>query len=162
MVRNVLLIIVFVLTAARLQAQTEIKRSAISPVGYTTTAGSVKLLCAAGELAVNENTQGTVHLSEGFINPELAVITGVAEYVNSGIDVTVFPNPATDFINVKFSKPATYKIDLYSAEGKMIATYTTGNTVKQIPVSNLSCREYLLIIKNTNDRAYKTFKLIKE
>ena len=163
MVRNVILIIVFVFTVASLQAQTEIKRSAISPVGYTTTAGSVKLLCTAGELAVNENTQGTVHLSEGFINPELAVITGVAEYVNSGIDVTVFPNPATKYLNLKFSNPNDYEIVLCSIKGETINTYMIHNdTHKQIPLNKLANGEYLLIVKNKTEKTYKTFKLIKQ
>ncbi len=153
---------IFVLIVTNLSAQTVITRSAISSIGYTNTVGSTKLLCTVGELNVNEITHGVVHISEGFINPELAIITGVSEYSNKGIDVSLYPNPAVNFVNVKFSKQASYKIDLYSANGKMIKTYTTYNTLKQIPVSNLSVGKYLLIIKNKNNKTYRTFKLIKK
>ena len=160
MIKNIFSII-FVLIVTSLSAQTVITRSAISSIGYTNTVGSTKLLCTAGELAVNETTQGTVHISEGFINPDLAIITNLTEYKNNEINVVLFPNPATDFVNIRFSKSNNYEIDLYSYDGKIIAKYSTNTTLKQIPLNNIANGKYLLIIKNKNDKTYKTFKLIK-
>ena len=160
MLKNVFLII-FVVISTTLSAQTVITKSNISSGGGTTTAGTTRIIYTVGEVAVNETTQGTVHISEGFINPEFANETGLSDYRQNELNVSVFPNPAKDFVNVKFPDAKSYEIDLYSADGKIISTYTTNSTIEQIPVNNLSSGEYLMIVKNTSEKTFKTFNLIK-
>ncbi len=161
--RKNIISIILLLIATNLLAQTAITRSAISSVGYTNTIGNAKLLCTVGELVVRENTQGTVHISEGFINPELAEITGVSDYTADAINISIYPNPASDFVNIIFSNPNYYEIVLYSMQGEIIKTYIINNNIfKQIPLNKLTNGEYLLIVKNKTEKTYKTFKLIKQ
>ena len=160
MMKTIIIILSLLLSISGF-GQTVITKSNISSGGGTATAGTTRIVFTVGEVAVNETTQGTVHISEGFINPEFANETGLSDYRQNELNVSVFPNPAKDFVNVKFPDAKSYEIDLYSADGKIISTYTTNSTIEQIPVNNLSSGEYLMIVKNTSEKTFKTFNLIK-
>ena len=161
MMKTIIIILSLLLSISGF-GQTVITKSNISSGGGTATAGTTRIIYTVGEVAVNETTQGTVHISEGFINSEFVNETGLSDYRQNELNVSVFPNPAKDFVNVKFPDTKSYEIDLYSADGKIITTYTTNSTIEQIPVNNLSSGEYLMIVKNTSEKTFKTFNLIKK
>jgi len=142
--------------------QTEIIKSNISSGGGTVTSGSTKIIYTVGEIIAKENTQGTVHISEGFINPNMFASTGIKESAKLQ-NVKLYPNPAKDFVNVKFSEICNNQIILCNVYGKQLALYSNKSCkLQKIKINYLANGTYFLIVKNLNLKKYKTFKLIKK
>ena len=159
--KTILTTIAFVLIINILSAQTSIKKSDISSTGNISTAGTVKVISTVGEIAVKENSQGTIHISEGFINPDLAQITNVKNYSKLN-GMYIYPNPAIDYVNLSLPKTSNYQVSIFDINAKKIADYqiVQSNNYK-IELQFLTEGEYLLVIKSEKLKQYKTFKLIK-
>ena len=98
------------------------------------------------------------------INSNLKVTEGTALDLNQNIDnvnFTVYPNPSNDKINFEFDyKNATMtEAFLTDMNGKIVKkTAITNNT---IDIHSLSKGNYILILKDTNNKTY-THKIIKK
>ena len=156
-----IIIIISALLSINSFAQTEITKSNISSGGGTATSGNTKIIYTVGEFVVQENTQGTVHISEGFINPDMLIATEIKDYTQNNFNVILFPNPAADYTNVRFSDACNYQIKLIDIQGKELYEISGSGDLRKIPLQNLSAGEYLLLVKNIKDRKYQVFKLLK-
>jgi hypothetical protein len=141
--------------------QTEIQKSNISSDGGTASSGSIKIIYTVGELAVQENTQGTINISEGFISSGMLISSGIEEYTKLQ-NVKLYPNPATNFVNVDFFDTCNYQIKLMNIQGKEIFEISGSGDFKKIPLNNLSEGEYIMLVKNLKDKQYKVFSIIKK
>ncbi|WP_165983181.1 T9SS type A sorting domain-containing protein [Chryseobacterium salivictor] len=70
-------------------------------------------------------------------------------------DLTVYPNPAKDFINIKTSKSNIEKVFIFDLSGKLIMTEKS----KRIDISLLPSATYIISIKTSD--GLKSFKFIK-
>ena len=74
--------------------------------------------------------------------------------------VQVFPNPASDFINISLSSAATEtNIRLFNIAGQLLQTAKANNEVNttiQMPVSNYKAGTYLLVITGTDGNMQTT------
>jgi hypothetical protein len=61
---------------------------------------------------------------------------------------TIFPNPASDFIQFKASQNAISKIDLCTLTGQFIRSYSNAN--EPIIISDLPIGMYLIKFRNSN------------
>ena len=159
--KTIISILSLLITSLSISAQTAVKKDCISSGGNAVTNGNTKIIYTTGEFAVQENTQGTVHISEGFINPDMLIASEIKDYTQSDFNVTLFPNPAADFVNIKFSTVYDFQIKLITIQGKVLLETEGSCNLKRIPLHNLSNGNYLLLVKNLNDKQYKVFKLIK-
>ena len=156
-------ILVLLIISLSISAQTAIKKSNISTTGAVVSNGTTKVIYTVGEFAVQENTQGTVHISEGFINPDMLITTGLDKYNYEDFDVQIFPNPAVNYVNVKPTEISNFNIELFDVNGKLIMSENGKNAlVKRLNISHLTNGEYLLVIKSEKLKQFKTFKLIKQ
>lgn len=73
---------------------------------------------------------------------------------NSGL--TVYPNPAVDFIHIKTTRLDIEKVFIFDLSGKLIMT----ETAKDINISHLPTGNYVLSIKTYD--GIKSFKVIKK
>lgn len=160
--KTIISILALLIISLSISAQTAIKKSNISSGGAVVSNGTTKVIYTVGEFAVQENTQGTVHISEGFISPDMLIATEIKDYSQTDFNITLFPNPATEFVNIKFSDTCNYQIKLLNMQGKELLEMSGAENFKKIPLQNLSVGEYILLIKNTNDKQCKVFKLLKE
>jgi len=84
---------------------------------------------------------------------EISPITN-ADATTSSIDVTAYPNPFVDHININLETEFTsdYQIQLYNVSGQLIKSYdwetTKGFNTRRIEMSNLQNGMYLISIKN--------------
>lgn len=69
--------------------------------------------------------------------------------------LVVYPNPATDFINIKTNKLDIEKVFIFDLSGKLIMTENS----KTINISHLPSATYIISIKNSD--GLKSFKFIK-
>lgn len=141
-------------------SQIDVKKSSISTGGGSTTVGTTQIIYSIGEVAVQEHTQGTTHLSEGFIGPDLAEALGITDYgILSGI--SVYPNPVTNRFNISLPQSGSYEFYLYDLQGKQIFFRQVNDTQQNFDISRLTAAGYLLIVIDRENKLKKTFKIIK-
>ncbi len=152
------IIIFFILVSAA--GQTVIKKSSLSTAGDSQTAGNTTVVYAIGEVAIQEQTQGNISVSEGFVGPDLSVL-GIEDYGDlNGIEV--YPNPVEDIFTVSLSANRSYEFYLYDINGKQIWVKNGDKQTQQFNIENLQSAVYLLVIVDRNHQKKKIVKLQKE
>ncbi|OFY86388.1 MAG: hypothetical protein A3F72_11350 [Bacteroidetes bacterium RIFCSPLOWO2_12_FULL_35_15] len=133
--------------------------SIISSSGTNFSNGTSQLDFTLGETTTSTVTDGTTILSQGFHQPNL-LITSINSETN--YNITVFPNPATDVLQVQFDKLNQFvTIELYSGEGKLLRSQQVSTGINyQLNMSSYASGTYLLTVKDEASKM-KTFQIIK-
>ena len=157
-----IILVLFLLSLSMSYGQVNIKKNSISTAGGSATVGNTSLTYAIGEVAMQENTQGNTHLSEGFIGPDILAAVGIEDYGElSGIGV--YPNPVDSYLNIELSSAIDYEIYLYDISGKqLLNTVSTGNTRKQLDFSTYKRAVYMLIVVDRKNHKRKIIKIQKK
>jgi hypothetical protein len=141
--------------------QTTIKKSSISSGGGIVTQGNTTVLYTIGEVAVQENTVGTVHLSEGFIGPGMAALLDIEDYTQlQGINA--YPNPVQTDLNISLPEYNNYELYLYDLNGKqLISTNIEDDNQTILNLSSQKTGMYLLIIIDRKNKKSTSLKIQK-
>lgn len=115
-----------------------------------------------GQLVYTTNSGETGSISQGVQQPFIIeAITGLDE-LGISLNLTAYPNPATDFVQLKIEGEMLTDISyqLYNMQGKMLRSNKLTEIQAGIDMTSLSPAAYILkvIQKNTD---IKTFKIIK-
>ena len=107
----------------------------------------------------NSGTTGTVAI--GVQHPYEIYPMGIEE-AEEQILLTVFPNPAKDFLTLKVENPDNENLfyQLYDNSGKLLATKKLRGNEIRIDMSSLIPATYFLKVKD-NNKDVKTFKIVK-
>jgi hypothetical protein len=114
-----------------------------------------------GELATSVHSAGTYLLTEGFHQGNLTV-TAVEDW-QKDFKISVFPNPATDYINLNLAgnlnlKGLKYKVTDISGKDKIVNEIQSAT--QTINCEQFSSGIYFLTILQ-NNQSIKIFKIIK-
>ena len=138
----------------------------LSPDVYTTsgdyfTNANNSLSWTMGECITETYSGSNNILTQGFQQSKYT-ITSVEEIKNSPILITVYPNPASAFINIRTESTELRKMkaELFDVSGKLIHSESFQNNI-QLNISQYSNSTYLLRIYDDNTNLIKTFKLQK-
>jgi len=74
--------------------------------------------------------------------------------------VSLYPNPAVNFINVKIEDVSTYEVEVYDLIGNLVISEKSDNmlnTALKIDISNLQKGVYLMYIETSTKRTIKKF-----
>jgi uncharacterized protein YxeA len=143
-------------------AQLSIKKSSVDSGGTVVTNSSITIIQTIGEVVVQENTTGTLHISEGFISPDMQSVLAVDNYASLE-GVTIFPNPTIDFVKIHFMSNSNYFISLTDSSGKQIAAYNTIETNQySLDMTSYSSGIYLVLVKDLSKQLYKVYKIVKK
>ncbi|MBL0342939.1 MAG: T9SS type A sorting domain-containing protein [Bacteroidetes bacterium] len=80
--------------------------------------------------------------------------------VISPVNITLFPNPASDFFTVQFSEPSengAFNIEVYSMDGRLVKMAERG--IRTIQISDLNSGIYM--VKVIKDSMVFSTKLLK-
>jgi len=144
-------------------SQTAIKKSSIDSGGATTTNANLSIMYTLGEVSMQEKTQGTMHLSEGFISRDILSTLGISDDYLLLQGVRVYPNPSVDFVNLKFRDAAVYKLSIFDYLGKKIEQITTQKTnLYTINLSKFASGLYMIVVTNSFKKQYNTFRILKQ
>ena len=144
----------------------QIKQEVIASAGGFNVASdnSISISWTLGETIIPTFTSqdGTLILTHGF--QQKVLITTVAENILNPVQVTVFPNPASEVINIEFDTPVDGEISLFllDTQGKLVKTekIEAATTNKQINMQDLpSGIYYLRLTKGKLVNVYKVVKL---
>jgi hypothetical protein len=151
------------------------QQSVINSSGGSFHHGYYRFEWSVGEMAlVNQMTDagGTFVVTNGFLQPYILYPGQNNEETRFDADeVRIFPNPATEYIEINFTTKQKGKITVqcYDASGKSMITeeYTSNGVdlIERIPITQLSQGLYFVHIVLTASEGYiskkSTYKIIK-
>ena len=142
-----------------LQAQTSVNATGGNASG---SGGSASY--SVGQLAYTTNTGTNGSVSEGVQQPfEISVVTGIEEAKDIFLNVSAYPNPTTDYLELKVENlqlsELSYK--LYDISGKVYQNKEIGNSITKIEMQNLPQGIYFIKVIDTKNKEFKTFKILK-
>ena len=147
----------------------------VSTQGDSYTNASANIDFTIGEVVINTGTDGTNDLTQGFHQTNWNFL-GLEDFAPD-YQVTIFPNPTQDFLNIKTSAFENVIYTLYDAQGKLVMQNILSAEQTPIQVSQLAPGAYSLelIFEEGNESSLswtpqsiaagskrKTFKLIKQ
>ncbi|GAA4451837.1 T9SS type A sorting domain-containing protein [Rurimicrobium arvi] len=100
---------------------------------------------------------GITSLSPFMVTDKDAITTSVKEMAQSVADITIFPAPANDAINIRSSKPIN-EVAIFNMEGKLVKT--AAYTGKSISVSELPAGLYM--VQLTGDEVREVRRIEKQ
>lgn len=153
-----------------LLAQHSLSPVVIASGGAYQTSASGSLSFTFGEIMTETFTSGSSSyiITQGFQQPAKGMV-GVEEQTASW-DITIFPNPFTDILNIRVDFPGSLELAtaLTDINGRMVGTGTSpiqhggGNGIYTIPSAHLSAGVYILTLSDTKTGAVQVFRIIKK
>jgi hypothetical protein len=123
---------------------------------------SVQLSWTVGEPLFTTVENDSNILTQGFNQTVIVaeIITGMQD--KTGFALNIFPNPASDFINIKFlnERPENLYLFLIDLNGKILLIRKVSSDSEQIDLSVISPGMYLLKITD-NQKVTRLFKVQK-
>lgn len=165
MKRAILILIVFAIVLP-LGAQTLEPRVIASAGGYDEDPGVVSISWTLGETIIptfqDDPVTPTIILTHGF--QQQLIITTVQENLEIFVNVTIYPNPASEALNIRFEEALDGAVDLVllSQDGKLVKRdiIEAATIEKQLNMQDLPAGIYFLrLIKGKLSNVYKVVRL---
>jgi hypothetical protein len=144
----------------------QIKQEVIASAGGYNVAsgGAISISWTLGETIIPTFTSsdGSLIITHGF--QQKLIITAVEENILNPVKVSIFPNPASEVVNIEFDTPTDAIVTVYliNNQGKLVKTEQIGTatTKKEINLQDISSGIYYLrIMKGKQVNVYKVVKL---
>ena len=114
-----------------------------------------------GEIVTDlaRDTVNNIDLTQGFHQSYISIVS--VEDHDFDVDISIFPNPAVDFLNVKISDVnKANKLSMYDVSGKLLSQQQIYNNEFKISFSRVSTGNYILVFTK-DDNKIKTIKVHK-
>ncbi|MFN0188698.1 MAG: T9SS type A sorting domain-containing protein [Bacteroidia bacterium] len=95
-----------------------------------------------------------------YFNTSGSTTTSINE-PSTNLGISIFPNPTSDLLHIKFSDQKNYQLKLVDVAGRILKVYDNLNTETQISTSSLRSGIYLLQFTNDNGIVYTQKVLVK-
>ena len=102
-------------------------------------------------------------IAQGVQQPfEISAVTGIEEAKGISLNVSVYPNPTTDYLTVKVEnyETANLQYQVFDINGKLLQSIKATGEETQINTSNLVPANYFVKVLD-NKKEIKVFKIIK-
>jgi hypothetical protein len=155
-------ILVLITIFFALSASSQYKQDVIASAGGYNTASGISISWTLGETIIPTYSNGGLILTHGF--QQQLIITTIEENLETMVTVTVYPNPASDIVNIKFEEALDEEVNLalINSQGKSVKTVVLEATTieKQINLQDLpSGMYYIKLTKGKLSNVYKVVKL---
>jgi len=155
---------IFVFTAAlfALPAVGQVKQEVIASAGGYNAAANISISWTLGETIIPTWSSSGLILTHGF--QQQIIITAVEENLENVVKITVFPNPASDNVNIIFEEPldGEVKIFMLNSLGNLVKTdfIEPAMVEKNINLQDLPAGVYYFrLVKGILSNVYKVVKL---
>jgi hypothetical protein len=142
-----------------LQAQ-----NAVPTTGGNASGSGGSVSYSVGQVVYITNTSvSTGSVSQGIQQPyEISVVTGLEEAKGITLQCSAYPNPTTDFLNLKVENydNTNLSYQLFDMNGKLLETKKIVSNQTSIVMSNLVPATYFVKVTESN-KEIKMFKIIK-
>lgn len=157
-------LLIFSLILLSLAASSQLKQDVIASAGGFNAAPGISISWTLGETIIPTftSTDNTLILTHGF--QQQLIITAIEENLGTLVDIKVFPNPASDNVNIRFGEAPDAEVNLtvVSSQGKpvKIIVIEAGTLEEQINLQELPAGIYYLrLTKGKLSNVYKVVKL---
>ena len=165
MINGTKVLILLLLFSSTKGISQQLSHQVLVPAAGLATAGVLSYSQTIGETAVELFGSGGFELTQGFQQPAIKFTTGIPPEGN-GVDV--YPNPVTDFINVKLYGDVARKlrIEIINITGMIVNSMTMSFVskyyyIQQIDVTRLSNGFYFVRIISDDSKIMRVFKIEK-
>ena len=141
------------------------KQEVIASAGGYNAAGGISISWTLGETIIPtfKAADNSLILTHGF--QQQLIVTTIEENLFELVNVTVYPNPASEILNIRFEVPLDGEVDLYllSQQGSLVRVdiIEAATVEKQINMQDLPAGVYFLrLIKGKLSNVYKVVKLL--
>ena len=146
-------------------AQVYASQQVIAPAGTSSTVSNATVSWTIGEPLTTTISNSNYLISQGFQQP-LAndIATNLNKVNQDGINVSVFPNPTTDNINIRLTNNIQeLKADLFDIDGKLLQRQIikTAQSEVQLDLMGYAVAAYLLKVYSSDERTNISFKIEK-
>jgi len=141
-----------------------VAQEAIIPAGGNGSGSGGSVAFSLGQILYKNSGGESDQLLHGVQQPyEISIIIGLEKYKDIGLTLSTYPNPVSDFLNLKVEsfKWEDLKFQMYNSEGKILLSDKLLNAETNIDVSQLAPGVYFLWV-SMEDTPVKTFKIIKK
>lgn len=157
------IITLFSLIICNLIFAQQFKPATISSGGGIMSNANAKLSFTIGEVVTGNIANASSKLTQGF-QQNWIVSTGITENIKDN-NILVYPNPASDIINIKFEKEIYAKaiIELLDINGKVLLMQNVADNKAEIQInlSNYSDDIYFIKVSSQHGKTSETFKIYK-
>ena len=134
----------------------------------TTTTGdynqgtSASLSWTLGEPVIETATGSNAILTQGFQQNSYQIVN-VFEKPELSFEITAYPNPTTDFVNIKTnSADQDLILELFDLQGKRLKKAEMQKNIVQINLSEYAGSSYILKATNKTGKLLKSWKIVKK
>ena len=142
----------------------QLSQQVLVPAAGLATNGLINYSQTVGETAVETISAGFI-LTQGFQQPGIKISSDITP---EGTGVDVYPNPATDFINIKLygDVARNFRIEIINISGTIVSStkmdfITKYYYIQQIDVSRLSLGFYFVRVSSDDAIIKRIFKIEK-
>ena len=151
-------VLLLVLGLTVLQAQ-----ESINATGGNASGSGGTVAYSVGQVVYTTNTGSNGTVAQGVQQSfEISVLTGLKEAKSINLSVTAYPNPTTDYLQLKVEseKLKDLSYQLYDISGKLLQSEKITGSQTSIVMSNLLPSTYFVKVTERN-KEVKTFKIVK-
>lgn len=130
----------------------------ISSQGESYSGPNAKVDFTIGEVVIATVSDGTTTLTQGFHQTNWK-FSGVKDF-SPEMEITVFPNPASDLLQIQTAEFKEVHYELYDEAGRLVAQNELLEETTSVQVAELATGQYSLVLSK-NQQPLKIFKLIK-
>lgn len=158
--KKIKLVTLFLFGFALVTAQAQ---EAVIAAGGDASGSGGTVAYSLGQLVYTTHTGTNGSVAQGVQQAfEISVVAGLKEVQAINLTVSAYPNPTTDFLNLKVENYNNQNLSyqLLDMSGKLLETKKIEVDLTRIGMSNLAHATYFVkVIQNNNE--IKTFKVIK-
>jgi hypothetical protein len=137
-----------------------ISKSVIGSAGKNTSNSTVKLSWTTGEPIIGVMTAGGNQLGNGYYPSMNLQVLNIEEF-NLDVQVKVYPNPTSHFINVSYPKKNDFAIDIRDINGKILY-HNNITSDESVDVSQFQQGVYIIRVLNKESNKSNSYKFIKK
>lgn len=142
-------------------AGAQVKQEVIASAGGYNVNGDISISWTLGETIIPTFTNGDLVLTHGF--QQQLIITTVEEKLAVPVNIKVFPNPASDVINIQFESPVEGEVVLtiIDSQGRLVKSDIIESAIieKQINMQDIPAGNYYLRL--TQGKLVNVYKVVK-
>lgn len=154
----ILFLVVFITPVIKSHAQ-QISKSVIGVAGGNFVSDSYSVSYNVGENVVGTMTSDSIQLGNGYF-PSLDLSALSVQDISLNENISLFPNPTTNTLNVINEKSFKLEISISDLNGKNLLNYNSNSNL-QIDVSGIDNARYIIAIKNLNTNLINSYQFIK-
>jgi hypothetical protein len=144
-----------------LSVNAQVKQEVIASAGGYNVNGGLSISWTLGETIIPTFTNGNLTLTHGF--QQQLIVTAIEENIDIAVNIKVFPNPASDVVNISFEEPVEGEINvtILDSQGRLVKKdmIEAAMTEKQINLQELPAGVYYL--RMTKGKLVNVYKVVK-